>query len=119
MNKLIPATLALAAVLAFSPAFADEHAKPADAAVAVESTAATDAAVAPATEATTMNYVLADGTTNVVVENGKVFIVAADGTKTVAPDGDHATTTEGVTLKVKDGMLVSDMKTDAGAEHKE
>ncbi len=112
MNKLIPATLAMAAVLAFSPAFAEDAAP---AAAAVEAAATTGAPVAaPAV----MNYVLADGTTNVVVEEGKVFVVAADGTKTAAPDGDHVTTTEGVTLKVKDGMLVTEVKADAPAEHK-
>src|SRR5688500_5807150 len=95
MNKLIPATLAMAAVLAFSPAFAEEAAKPADAA-AVEATVTTEVTTDAATAAKT--YVLADGTTNVVVEDGKVFVVAADGTKTPAPDGDHATTTEDVTL---------------------
>lgn len=108
MNKLIPATLAVAAILAFSPAFAEDAAAPA---AAVE-------AAAPVAAPAVMNYVLADGTTNVVVEDGKVFVVGADGTKTAAPDGDHVTTTEGVTLKVKDGMLVTEAKTDAPAEHK-
>lgn len=112
MNKLIPATLALAAVLAFSPAFADEHA----AMTATTEMSAT--AEAPAAAPAVTAYVLADGTTNVVVEEGKVFVVAADGTKTAAPDGDHATTTEGVVLKVKDGMLVVDASADAPVEHK-
>src|SRR5688500_19690266 len=111
MNKLIPATLAMAAVLAFSPAFAEDAAKPADAA-AVEATVTTDAA-AEATAAKT--YVLADGTTNVVVEDGKVFVVAADGTKTPAPDGEDATTTEGVTRKVKDGALDGDAEATPGS----
>lgn len=107
MKKLIPATLAVAAFLALTPAFAEDAAAPAAAATTEAAAPAADAA-ADAAAVTVTEYTLKDGTTKVVVEGDKVFVVGADGAKTAAPDGDHETTTEGVTLKVKDGMLVKE-----------
>lgn len=104
MTKLFPATLAVAAILAFSPAFAEDHGSHA----ADAAPAAVEAAADAAAEVSVMEYTLADGKTKVSVEGDKVFVVAEDGTKTAAPDGDHATTAEGVVLKVKDGMLVKE-----------
>ncbi len=109
MKKLIPATLAVAAFLALTPAFA-EDAAPAAVAVEAEVAATTEA---EATAPVVTEYTLKDGTTKVAVEGDHVFVVDAEGVKTAAPDGDHETSTEGVTLKVKDGMLV---KEDAAAE---
>lgn len=107
MKKLIPATLAVAAFLALTPAFAEDAAAP----VAATAEAVATEAAAPAADAaavTVTEYTLKDGTTKVSVEGDKVFVVGADGAKTAAPDGDHETTTEGVTLKVKDGVLVKE-----------
>lgn len=107
MKKLIPATLAVAAFLALTPAFAEDAAAP----VAATTEAVATEAAAPAADAaavTVTEYTLKDGTTKVSVEGDKVFVVGADGAKTAAPDGDHETTTEGVTLKVKDGVLVKE-----------
>lgn len=62
-------------------------------------------AVAPvAEEITVKEYTLEDGT-KVVVEEDAVFVVAADGTKTAAPDGDHKAS-DGTSLTVKEGKLV-------------
>lgn len=105
MNAFIPAALALVALLTFTPAMADNHS--ADAA-APATEAAVDAAAAPAEAPAPVEYTLKDGTTKVVVEGENVFVVAADGAKVPAPDGDHETTTEGVTLKVKEGKLVKE-----------
>lgn len=122
MKKLIPATLAVAAILAMTPAFAEDHAA-GHAAPAAAAEVKADATAAPAEAAAEMTapveYTLKDGTTKVSVEGDKVFVVAADGTKTAAPDGDHATTTEGVTLKVKDGMLVKEEAKPAEGAEKE
>lgn len=67
---------------------AEEHAAPAA------------AAEAPAA----VEHELADGT-KVVVEGDMVSVVAADGTKTPAPDGEHKAK-DGTVLNVKDGKLV-------------
>lgn len=110
MKKLIPATLAVAAFLALTPAFAEDAAPAVTTTTTVESTATgADVAVEVKTEvAAPVEYTLKDGTTKISVEGDNVFVVGADGTKTAAPDGDHETSTEGVTLKVKDGMLVKE-----------
>lgn len=113
MKKLIPATLAVAAFLALTPAFAEDAAPAATATTTVEVTtdapaATTDVTVTTTEVAAPVEYTLKDGTTKVSVEGDKVFVVGADGAKTAAPDGDHETTTEGVTLKVKDGALVKE-----------
>jgi hypothetical protein len=110
MKKLIPATLAVAAFLAMTPAFAEEAAVTTETTVEA-TTPAADATVTTEVKtevAAPVEYTLVDGTTKVSVEGDHVFVVAADGAKTAAPDGDHATTTEGVTLKVKDGLLVKE-----------
>lgn len=107
MNALIPAVIALAAVLTIAPANAEEIAK----------TTTTETAVTTTTEAAPAapeNYTLENGTA-VVVEDGKVFTVDATGAKTAATDGDHATK-EGKVLKVKDGALVVEAATHT--EHK-
>lgn len=109
MKKLIPATLAVAAFLALTPAFAEDAAAPVAATTEAVATEAAAPAVETATDADAVTeYTLKDGTTKVVVKGDKVFVVGADGAKTAAPDGDHETTTEGVTLKVKDGVLVKE-----------
>lgn len=86
--------LAAAGVLVAAPAIvkAEEHAAPA----AAEATAAE----APAA----VEHELEDGT-KVSVEGDMVSVVAADGTKTPAPDGDHKAK-DGTVIKVKDGKLV-------------
>lgn len=108
MRKLIPATLAVAALFALTPAFAEDAATAAPEATAEiaapETAGSMDEAVAPVVT----EYTLKDGTTKVSVEGEHVFVVGADGAKTAAPDGDHETTTEGVTLKVLNGMLVTE-----------
>lgn len=49
---------------------------------------------------------LADGT-KVHVKGEEVFVVAADGTETPAPDGDH-TLADGTTVKTLGGKLVTE-----------
>lgn len=108
MNAMIPAALALVAFLSLSPAHAEDPAAPAAA-------AATEMKAEVATEmAAPVEYTLKDGTTKVVVEGEKVFVLGADGAKTAAPDGTHETST-GEKLTTKDGMVV---KADAAAEVK-
>ena len=83
MKKLIPATLAVAAFLALTPAFAEDAAAP----VAATTEAVATEAAAPAADAaavTVTEYTLKDGTTKVSVEGDKVFVVGADGAKTAA-----------------------------------
>lgn len=48
---------------------------------------------------------LEDGTTKVEIDGDTVSVVAADGTKTPAPDGEHKDT-EGHVWTVKEGKLV-------------
>lgn len=66
--------------------------------------AAAPAAAATAEAPAAMEHELEDGT-KVSVEGDMVSVVAADGTKTPAPDGEHKTK-DGMTLVVKDGKLV-------------
>lgn len=91
MKKL--ALLAVVALLAVAPvaAQASEHAKEAPAAA----------------ETTTMapvEHTLKDGT-KVEVEGDMVSVVAADGAKTPAPDGEHELA-DGTKITTKDGKLV-------------
>lgn len=58
-----------------------------------------------ATETTTTKEVTLEDGTKVSVEGDVVSVVAADGTKTPAPDGDHKDT-DGHVWTVKDGKLV-------------
>jgi hypothetical protein len=109
MKAILPAVMALAAVLSFAPAHAEVAAKATTADTAVSATATTETKAHAAPE----NYTLENGTA-VVVEDGKVFTVDAAGVRTAAPDGDHATK-EGKTLKVHAGALVV---TDAAKETK-
>jgi len=90
MNKYV--LMLAAAGLMFAPAIvkAEEHAAPAAAA----------AAEAPAA----VEHELEDGT-KVSVEGDMVSVVAADGTKTPAPDGEHKAK-DGTVINVKDGKLV-------------
>lgn len=83
--------LAAAGLLVAAPAVvkAEEHG--ADHATSTEASAA-------------MEHELEDGT-KVSVEGDMVSVVAADGTKTPAPDGEHKAK-DGTTLTVKDGKLV-------------
>lgn len=107
MNAMLP-VIALVTALSLSPAQAagDVVATTADTTITTE--VKTDAA-------TSENYTLENGT-SVVVENGLVFTVDADGVRTPAVDGDHATQ-EGKTLNVKAGALVdADAKADAKTE---
>lgn len=99
MNAMIPAALALVAFLSFAPAHAED-------AAATTTTTAVETTVTTTETATAVEYTLKDGTTKVVVEGEHVFVVGADGAKTAAPDGKHETTTEGVVLETKDGVLV-------------
>ena len=62
------------------------------------------APAAEAAAAAAVEHELADGT-KVSVEGDVVSVVAADGTKTAAPDGEHALK-DGTTVTVKDGKLV-------------
>ncbi len=92
MMMLVAAGLMVAPVMAKAEDHAADHAAP----------AAEAAAEAPATAA--VEKELADGT-KVSVEGDAVSIVAADGTKTAAPDGEHALK-DGTTITVKDGKIV-------------
>ena len=56
------------------------------------------------THTTSKEAELADGT-KVSIEGDSVFVVAADGTKTAAPDGEHKLK-DGTTVTVKDGKTV-------------
>lgn len=103
MKAIIPAVIAVAAVLSFAPAHAEVAAKTETAVTTTETTTETKATETKA-HAAPENYTLENGTA-VVVEDGKVFTVDAAGVKTPAPDGDHATK-EGKTLKVLGGALV-------------
>lgn len=87
MNKYV-LMLALAGLVA-APAVvkAEEHAAPA-------------AAEAPAA----MEHEMEDGS-KIVVEGDMVSVVAKDGTKTPAPDGEHKAK-DGTVVTVKEGKLV-------------
>lgn len=87
MNKYMM-MLAAAGLLVAAPAVvkADDHA----ADHAVESVAAKEAT-------------LKDGT-KISIEGDAVFVVAADGTKTAAPDGEH-TLSDDTTVTTKDGKI--------------
>jgi len=91
MNKLA-LLLTAAAFVSFAPSVvkAEEMAAP-----AVEHAGEAHAA----TEAT-----LKDGT-KVSIEGDAVFVVAADGTKTAAPDGEH-TLSDDTKVVTKDGKIV-------------
>lgn len=92
MKRILALTAAAFIAAAPFAAIADDHDHAADAAApAVE-------AVAP------VEHTLADGT-KVVVEGDAVFVVAADGTKTPAPNGEH-TLADGTKLTTVDGKLV-------------
>ena len=88
--------LAAAGLLVAAPAVvkAEEHAAPATT-TEVKTEVTTTAAV---------EHELEDGT-KVSVEGDAVSVVAADGTKTPAPDGEHKAK-DGATITVKDGKLV-------------
>ena len=91
--------IAAFAAIALSPALV----KAEDAMVKTETTATT-------TEATTTTAVeakeatLKDGT-KVSIEGDKVFVVAADGTKTPAPDAEHELA-DGTKVKTMGGVIV-------------
>lgn len=155
MKKLIPATLAVAALLTFTPAFAGETTLHAESGTPVSATSTTttiktdtvpvttqvttpatvttpagevsgvattttttEVPVGTTTTTTTTStevptgaakvesYVMQDGT-NVIVVDKQAFVVAADGTKKPAPDG-NIVTKDGVSLKVRGGVLVTD-----------
>lgn len=94
MKKLI--ALAALAVIALSPvAQAEEH-------------KATTTTTTTATEATTTveakEATLKDGT-KVSIEGDSVFVVAADGTKTPAPDAEHELA-DGTKVKTVSGKIV-------------
>jgi len=91
MMMLVAAGLMVAPVMAKAEEHAADHAAP----------AAEAAAEAPAAA---VEKELADGT-KVSVEGDMVSVVAADGTKTAAPDGEHALK-DGTTITVKDGKIV-------------
>ncbi len=90
MNKYVM-MLAAAGFLVAAPTLvkAEEHAPHA-------------AAEKPAVAA--VEHELADGT-KISVEGDAVSVVAADGTKTAAPDGEHKLK-DGTTVTTKDGKLV-------------
>jgi hypothetical protein len=89
--KRILALLAAAFIAAAPFAAIAEDAPAADAAPAAEAPAAVE-------------HTLADGT-KVSVEGEAVFVVAADGTKTPAPDGEH-TLADGTKLTTAAGKVV-------------
>lgn len=103
MNKL--ALIAAFALISLPvSAQANDHAAPAAAApVAVETTTTTTTTMAaPVVEM--KEVTLKDGT-KVVIEGDAVSVVAADGTKTAAPDGEHELA-DGTKVTTKDGKLV-------------
>lgn len=92
MTRILALTAAaLIAVAPFAAMAEDAHAPAADAAPAAE-------AAAP------VEHTLADGT-KIVVEGDAVSVVAADGTKTPAPDGEH-TLADGSKLTTAAGKVV-------------
>lgn len=99
MKKLL--ALAALGLLSLSPAIAqaNEEAAPA-------------AAAAPAAEV--KEATLKDGT-KVSIEGESVFVVAADGAKTPAPDGEHELA-DGTKVTTKDGKIVT---APAAETHKE
>jgi 16S rRNA C1402 (ribose-2'-O) methylase RsmI len=100
MKKFV--VMALTGLALTAPAFVSA-AQAEDAAVATEVTTETTA-----TETTTVETVekkLQDGTV-VHVKGEEVFVVAADGTETAAPDGVH-TLEDGTTIETKDGKVVT------------
>ena len=101
MNKL--ATVAAFALLAvpFSAQANEPAAAPAPAAEMA----------APAVEA--KEVTLKDGT-KVVIEGDVVSVIAADGAKTPAPDGEHELA-DGTKVSTKDGKLVPAAPTEAPA----
>ncbi len=95
--------IAALAVAPFGFANAEDHAAPAAEAAAE----AAPAAEAPATEASAAYEVtLKDGTTKVSIEGDNAFVVAADGTKTAAPDGDHVLADD-TTMTVAAGVITA------------
>ncbi len=103
MNKL-----ALIAAFAFlslpGVASASEHSAPAE-----------HAAEHAAPAAETKEVTLKDGT-KVVIEGEMVSVVAADGTKTAAPDGEHELA-DGTKVTVKEGKLVAAPAAEEPAKH--
>lgn len=91
MNKYMMMLVAAGLLVAPTFAKADEHAADHAADHAVEAVAATEAT-------------LKDGT-KVSIEGDAVFVVAADGTKTAAPDGEH-TLSDDTKVVTKDGKIV-------------
>lgn len=92
--------LAAFAAVALSPALvkaADDHAVKTETTATTTETSATTAVEAK--EAT-----LKDGT-KVSIEGDKVFVVAADGTKTPAPDAEHELA-DGTKVKTAGGVIV-------------
>jgi hypothetical protein len=120
MNKF--ATVAAFALLALPfSAHANDHAAEADhAAPAAPAAPAAEAAVAPAEMAApaveAKEVTLKDGT-KVVIEGEMVSVVAADGAKTPAPDGEHELA-DGTKVTTKEGKLVppAPVETPAAAE---
>ncbi len=95
MNKL-----ALIAAFTFLALPVSAHAN--DHGAAPAAAEATKMMAAPAVEM--KEVTLKDGT-KVVIEGDMVSVVAADGTKTAAPDGDHELA-DGTKVTTKDGKLV-------------
>jgi uncharacterized protein YdeI (BOF family) len=98
--------LAAAGLLVASPSLvkAEDHAGHADHAATTEVKTETTTETT-STETTTVKEVTLEDGTKVSVEGDVVSVVAADGTKTPAPDGEHKDT-EGHVWTVKDGKLV-------------
>ena len=96
MKKLI--ALAAVAVIAMAPAFAkaDEHAK---------TETKTEATTTTTTEATAAKEATLKDGTKISIEGDKVFVVAADGTKTAAPDAEHELA-DGTKVKTMAGVIV-------------
>ncbi len=87
--------LAAAGFVAFAPAV-----------VKAEDAAAPVAAEEHADHADHKEATLKDGT-KISIEGDAVFVVAADGTKTAAPDGEH-TLSDDTKVKTKDGKVVAE-----------
>lgn len=98
MNKYV-LMLAAAGLIAAAPVYYAVSAQAEDAAAPAADAAADAAAHVEAKEVT-----LKDGT-KVSVEGDVVSVVAADGTKTPAPDGEHEAA-DGSKITTKDGKLV-------------
>lgn len=104
MNKYV-LMLAAAGLISAAPAYYAFQAHAEDAAKVEAAAPAAEEAAAPAVDAVAgEEKVLEDGTKVFVGADKTVSVVAEDGSKTPAPDGEHKLK-DGMTIMVKEGKI--------------